>query len=209
MRLLRSSSEAEMIAEFLRQEYASAGRYGAQIQACLQAEGVGPDLITEADIADDVQNDARRRVFSRYRGYGTSQPSYFTDFPTNGVDWRWVALTPDELLGSKYIRYPFWSDLSGGSRSPREAAIRIREGRVPTAGTADGTREGFLALAQRLREGLRAPPLILVSADDGTTRVVLEGHSRLTGYALAPDTIPDEIEALLGLSPEIARWDEY
>jgi hypothetical protein len=53
------------------------------------------------------------------------------------------------------------------------------------------------------------PPLILVSADDGATRVVLEGHTRLTAYALAPETLPDESEVLLGLSPEIASWDEY
>ena len=69
--------------------------------------------------------------------------------------------------------------------------------------------DAFFALADKLRSGLAVPPVILVSADGGRTRVVLEGHTRITAYALAPEAIPDEVEVILGDSPEIARWDEY
>lgn len=205
MRFLRQSDEAETIAQFLRQEYASVERYGARLSACLRAEGVDPEVITAPDIADADQNAARRRLLRRYRGYGSGQPSYFTDFPTEGVSWWWVALTPEELLDTRYIRYEFWTQLSGGTRSPRAAADRIRAEFSPT----DESAEGFLQLADALRKGLRVPPLILVSADEGNTRVVLEGHARLTAYALAPETIPDSCEVLLGMAPAIANWDEY
>lgn len=194
-----------MIAEFLRQEYASAERYGEQIQACLDAEGVSPDWIIEADIRNAHQNDMRRRVLARYRGYGTGQSSYLTGFPAHGVDWTWVRLGPDELLDSIYIRYDYWTELSAGTRSPQVAATRIRAGHE-AFGVSN---QPFLTLARRLREGLVVPPLILVSADDGRTRVVLEGHARITGYALAPDAIPSAIAVLLGKSPCIANWDEY
>ncbi len=198
-----------MIAEFLRQEYASTERYSAHIQACLAAEGASSRIITEANLADATQNSLRRRVLGRYRGYDTGQPSFFTDFPGRGVDWQWVALTPDELLDSMYIRYEFWSRLSDGTRSPRTAAARIRGNEAFGDGTAAGELDRFLALVDCLTQGLQLPPVILVSADGGATRVVLEGHSRLTAYAMVPDTIPSEIEALLGTSADIARWDEY
>lgn len=128
MRIRRPSSEAEMIAEFLRQEYASTERYGATIAACLEAEGVDPDTIRQPDITDDAQNALRRRVFARYRGYGTGQPSYLTGFPDQGVRWEWAALAPAELLGVRYIRYDYWTALSAGTRSPVIAAQRIRRG---------------------------------------------------------------------------------
>ena len=198
-----------MIAELLQQEYASRDRYGAHIDACLREEDLQASLIEHPDRSDESENHARRRLLCRYRGYGSGQPSYFTDFPTEGVDWRRVALTPDELLDTRYIRYEFWTQLSGGTRLPRVAAARIRanDGIVNTGDAV--SRGALLALAERLREGLRVPPLILVSADGGATRVVLEGHARLTAYALAPETLPQEIEVMLGSSPAIARWDEY
>lgn len=197
-----------MIAEFLRQEYANHGRYGALIEASLAQEGVANWLVTHPDLADDRENAARRRVFARYRGYGTGVASYLTDFPDTGVAWNWVALTPDELLDSQYIVYDYWSQLSANTRSPRVAAERLRAG-LTTLDPADRDRAGFFVLADRLRAGLTFPPLILVSADGGETRVVLEGHTRITAYALAPETIPADVEVLLGTSPAIANWDEY
>lgn len=205
MRIVRPSSEAEMIAEFLRQEYASVERYGEILQACLAVESMSADRITAADIRNATHNEERRRLFARYRGYGTRQSSYLTGFPTSGVVWNWVALNPEELLDSKYIRYDYWTELSGGTRSPRVAAISILAGHE-AFGVSN---QPFLTLAHHLREGLVVPPLILVSADDGTTRVVLEGHARITGYALATDFIPPSVVAILGVSPDIANWDEY
>ncbi len=207
MRLLRPSSEAETIAEFLRQEYASHDRYGAQIDACLAEEGVPARLLMEPDLADPGANADRRRVLARYRGYGAGGYSYLTDFPDTGVVWNWVALTPDELLASRYIGFPasLWMHLSAGTRDPRVAAERINAG----YDTPDRDSRTFMDLAAKLRSGLTVPPPTLVSADGGDTRVILEGHTRITAYALAPETIPAETHVILGTSPSIARWDEY
>jgi len=194
-----------MIAEFLRQEYARHERYGARLDECLGQEGVAVQHITHPDLADPIANADRRRVFARYRGYGAGGASYLTDFPDTGVAWSWVILSRNELLDSRYIRYTRWTKLSAGTRSPRVAADRILAG----ATTPDHDVEVFLTLADRLRAGLMVPPLILVSADDGATRVVLEGHTRITAYALAPEAIPAEIPVILGTSPAIANWDEY
>jgi hypothetical protein len=208
--LVRESSEREMIAEFLRQEWAAQERYGALIREALAAHGESPELITDETLTDHLPSAARRRaVFGTYRGYGTDRPSYLGTFPDRGVVWDRVALTPDELLATRYIRYSFWEELSGGTRSPVVAAKRILANDLPRTLLYQEAREAFLALADRLRGGLEVPPLILVSADNGVTRVVLEGHARITGYALAPEVIPDPIVCLLGRSAAVAEWDEY
>jgi len=209
MKLTRASSEAEMIAEFLRQEYASRDRYGARLDACLRDEGMSSRLITDPDLASQDDNAQRRRLFGRYRGYGSGEPSYLTGFPTVGVDWFWAHLSRDEVLRVRYIRYSYWTALSAGTRSPVVAAERIRAG-IEVYGVSNA---GFLGLAGRLRQGLRVPPLIvvtaLVTATDADALVVLEGHARLTAFALAPETIPPTLKVLVGASPAIARWDEY
>lgn len=164
-----------------------------------------PTIIREPDLNDPAANAVRRRVFARYRGYGTGEPGYLTGFPDTSVVWAWWRLTAEELLCVRYIRYSYWTALSAGTRSPVEAARRIEAG-IEVYGVSNG---GFLALADRLREGLRVPPLILVTATDEDGLVVLEGHARITAYALAPETSPDPVEVLVGSSPAIARWDEY
>jgi len=196
-----------MIAEFLRQEHASRQRYGARIDASLREEGVDAAILTDPDLSDPAANAARRRVFARYRGYGTGEASYLTGFPDSGVTWACWAMRPDELLRARYIRYSYWTALSGGTRSPRVAAERIRRG-VEVYGVSN---TAFVELAERLREGLRVPQLILVTAmdDNPDALVVLEGHARITGFALAPEAIPDPVKVLVGSSPAIARWDEY
>ena len=39
--------------------------------------------------------------------------------------------------------------------------------------------------------------------------VVLEGHFRLTVYALAPESLPSEVTVLLETSPDIVQWVDY
>ena len=36
--------------------------------------------------------------------------------------------------------------------------------------------------------------------------VVLQGHARLTAFMLRPDTLPAELEVLVGSSPAMTGW---
>lgn len=207
MKFLRSSSEAEMIAEFLRQEYASSERYGTNITRCLTANGARPILLTDPDLTNSDDNAARRRILGCYRGYGESRTSFFTDFPTAGVEWQWVSLDREEIFTTWFIRY--WAAQWGGCRNPRDVARMIHTGNGPARVRADGTLDRIRAVAESLRTGQSIPPLIIVSADQGSTRVVMEGNTRLTAYALAVNALPAAITVLLGTSADIARWDEY
>jgi hypothetical protein len=205
MRITGVSSESEMIAEFLRQEFASTDRYTEKISACLDAERVSPYIILNADIANPDENAQRRRVFARYRGYGTGDASYLPGFPDHRVTWQWATLTPQEILDVRYIRYCYWTALSAGTRSPLVAAERIRQGiEVYSVGN-----QRFLDLASLVAQSAAMPPLILVSVPNPIAFVVLEGHSRLTAYALAADCLAAETRVMIGIAPAIAQWDEY
>lgn len=204
MQRVRASSEAEMIALFLHQEYASTARYGDQIDACLREIGASPSLLTEPHVDNPAEAAARRQVFACYRGYGTGRPSYLTGFPDTGVSWTWMNLRPAELLDSLLIRYLADHELGAGTRDPREVAKLIRGGMLDP-----GFSGRVQHLATHLRAGHTVAPIILVSADGGTTRVILEGHTRVLAWALAPETIAPDTEVLLGTSPDIANWDEY
>ena len=69
--------------------------------------------------------------------------------------------------------------------------------------------DGFIAAAAALRDGGQFPELILVRADPLSPLVMLEGHVRLTAYALVPDYTPAEMLVMVGEDSSVARWDGY
>jgi len=64
--------------------------------------------------------------------------------------------------------------------------------------------EGFLAAARQIAS-VPPPPLIIVGGQSDLL-VVLEGHVRLTAFALRPDALPPELDVLLGRSARIGEW---
>src|SRR5262249_44415805 len=121
------------------------------------------------------------------------------------VRWEWVALAPRELLLVKYIDYDYWVELSGGSRLPADAQARIRAGVAPFHVSSEWARD----LGDTYGAGVRFPPLIIVTSGLGNDLVVLEGHARLTAYAMCPDALPSELEVLLGTSADVVHWHLY
>jgi hypothetical protein len=200
MRQLRPSSEAEMIALFLRTELPS-DRWQDDLRALLSRAGLPERVITAPDLGDDAGNTARLRLLTEQRGYGT-RTELFDGFP-DGVRWQWMTITPAELTRVRYIEYDYWDELSGGTRLAVDAAARIRAGVTPF-GVPNGR---VRAMAQAVADGARFPPLILVTTGLGADLVVLEGHVRLTAFMLARDHLPPELEVLVGSSPAMARWD--
>lgn len=65
VRVLRPASEDEMIAEYLRQEYASGDRYGPDIARCLALVDAPPELITRPDLTSEDDNRTRGGVAIR------------------------------------------------------------------------------------------------------------------------------------------------
>ena len=192
MRVIRSSSEADMVAVFLRGELGSK-RFGPRVRATID-----PRLLLDPELDDEGQNAVRRAALTTLRGY-ESREGLFHGFPHDML-WQRAALTPEDVLAVRYIDYDYWVELSGGTRLPVDAADRIRRG-ITAFRVAN---DGFFELADEL--GTRPLPELIVVGGDGPELVVLEGHARLTAYALRPEALPDELEVLLGRSPRIAEW---
>jgi hypothetical protein len=199
MRRLRASSEAEMVALFLRTELPAA-RFRDKLKALLDQAGLPERLITAPNMDDPAENQAREQLLTQYREYGT-RAGLFDGFP-HDVCWEWMAITPAELATVRYVDYDYWVELSGGTRLAADAAPRIRAGVAPFGVRSDGA----LVMAQEFAGGARFPPLILVRAGPSGGLVVLEGHVRLTAYMLCPDRLPPELEVLVGSSPDMAGW---
>ena len=160
MRVIRESSEDEMISVFLLGELTSE-RFGTGIRAALEAAGQTEALITAADLGDADQNYARRALLAVTRGYGEDR-DVFENFPAR-VRWIRAALTPADLARVRYIDYSYWNELSGGTRLASGAAQQIRLG-VRVFGVSN---RRFWAAKRAVDRGELFPPLIL-AAGDGT-----------------------------------------
>lgn len=181
-----------MVWVFLRGELESE-RFGPGIRRAIDER-----LLREPDLEDARENDLRRAALTRLRGYDRRE-GLFHGFPDD-VRWERAALTRDELLTVEYIEYDYWVELSGGTRRPGDAADLIRAG-VTIFGVPN---DGFLELADELATKTLSELIVVGGAGDRL--VVLEGHARLTAYALRPEALPRELEVLLGRSPRIASW---
>jgi len=103
----------------------------------------------------------------------------------------------------RYINYSYWNELSNYTGSPLEAVATIKEGRT-VYGVSN---EAFLKGAEELAKGIKFPPLILLTDESEQRYIILEGHARMTAYALAPDSFQD-ISVLLGYCKreELDEW---
>ncbi|MFF2079759.1 hypothetical protein ACFVXG_33995 [Kitasatospora sp. NPDC058162] len=196
MQVLGRSSEDEMVACFLRGELSSR-RFGRNLRSQLAAAGQAEQLLTRPDLSDAGANAARRALLATTRGYGENR-DLFENFPAQ-VAWTRALLSADEAAEVRYLECSYWVDLSGGSRRPTDAAARIKAG----LRAFDVSDEPFVDAARALVGGERFPPLILVGERQDDL-VCLEGHLRLTAYALVG--FPSDIECLIGTAPAMGRW---
>lgn len=196
MRILGGSSDDEMVATFLRGELSSE-RFGGDIKSCLASCGQAERLLTHPDLSDAEANAARRSVLAATRGYGEDR-ELFKDFPAQ-VTWIRAILGAGEIAKVRYMDYSYWLEISGGTRLPADAAARIKAG-IRAWDVPNGR---FVTAARALAEGSKFPPLIVVGERQDEL-VCLEGHLRLTAYALAG--FPVDVECLVGTAPTMGHW---
>ena len=197
MRVLRPIGEDEMVATFVRAELDS-GRYGATLRELLARDGREERVLRHPDLDSPDECRYRRSLLDEHRAYERREGLFF-GWP-EGVDWHRAALTPDEVLGIRYIDWDWWLEASGGTRRPSEAARRIRANEIPGVTVAE--HEAFADAAAQ-------PELIVATTDALQPLVLVEGHARLTAYALFPERLPGGLEILLGVSPAMAGWCQF
>ena len=202
MRLIERIDEAEVIAEFLRAEIDSP-RFGARVRARIDADGRTDGVVRAADTSSAADNAYRAALLHAYRGVGGSAP-LLEGLPEQ-IEWHRAQIARDALDEVHYIDYPYWTELSGGTRSPCIAAQRIRAGIT----AMNRPNDGFVALGARLCAGEALGTPILIAPDRASPAVVLEGHTRVTAMLLRPDCLPDPVPFLIGFAPEVRDWMYY
>lgn len=179
MEVLGQSSEEEMIIEYLRAELSSE-RFSDNTREAMGRMGMDEGIVLSADPQSDEENRKRRELLGLVRGYGRGE-SMFERFPAV-TDWKRCSFAQDDLDRIRYIHYSYWTELSGGTHRPTDAAERIRGG-VCVYGQGN---EGFLRAASHIRNGGSFPAMFFLTADFEDF-VIVEGHLRMTAYALAPE----------------------
>lgn len=135
-----------------------------------------------------------RSLLEQHRAY-ERRDGLFGGFPRD-VDWFRAVVTRDELLAIRYINWDWWLEVSEGTRDARVAARKIRAGEIPGVTVEE-------------HEPRFDRPLIAAATPELSPLVLVEGHARLTAYALFPERVPDEAEILLGVSAEMSGWCQW
>ena len=176
MKRMRNASEEEMLLSFLQSEYRSA-RFGGDIVSALRSLGIDEAVITRGDPADEHENALRRRVMAVFRGYPDKE--IFENFPAQ-IRWVYAEMEEADLDRVLYLDDDYWNELSSGTGRPAAAAENIARGVT----VYDVPNDGFLAARDALLRGVTFPPIVLLTAGEGF--LAIEGHQRLTAYAMAP-----------------------
>ncbi|HEU0266389.1 MAG TPA: hypothetical protein VFQ70_02070 [Candidatus Saccharimonadaceae bacterium] len=154
----------------------------------------------DRDILFSATNQALRKKFlSEARGW--PDKLLFVHFPSD-VKWFRASFESKDLAKFRYINYSYWNELSSGTREPLRAADTVREGEE-VFGTPN---DGFLKIARLTTQGEVFPPIILLRCSDDSY-VIVEGHARVTGFALA-GKIPQGQGFIVGMSEGNDKWAE-
>lgn len=199
MKKISLSSEEEMVYEFLKMEIES-DRYADRIEAIIKELHISRHIITDGDIKSEQENVERAKVLGRFRGYRNKE--IFENFPAK-INWVWTDFAKEDMVKIKYIEYSYWNELSYYTGSPVEAAKTILSGRT----VYDVPNDGFFEAYKYIKEGYIFPPMIMLTDADESRYILLEGHKRMTAYAIEPDLFQN-VSVLLGYCEQDAlnRW---
>jgi len=189
MNRLRRVTEAEVIAEFLKNEFYQEEFHEDREQF--------EQLVLSAQITDEAGNALRRALLFRRRGH------MWRELPED-TQWWEVQIEPQDLERVRVFPRAQWRRVANGSFLLREIARRIK-----TKPFRGGTRD-FIAKVQALSYHLRThednSAVLLIGIDDQSPVTILEGNHRLTAALLAsPEVLRDRFRVFCGLSPRMGE----
>jgi hypothetical protein len=194
MKKMRRSTEAEVIAEFLKSEF-----YHEEFHA--DRESFTP-LVMDADLSNENENALRRALLFRRRGH------MWRELPDD-TQWWEVELEPSDLRYVRVFPRAQWRKIAGDSFLLRDIVNRIRMVRF------SGSTRDFItrveALSQLLSTRTDRSAVLLIGIAEEKPLTILEGNHRLTAALLAgPGVFSQQFRALCGFSPNMPRscWYE-
>ena len=194
MRNLRRSTEAEVISEFLKNEF-----YQEEFHADRESF---ERLVLEADLTNEDENALRRALLFRRRGH------MWREVPPD-TQWWEVELEPRDLDFLRVFPRAQWRKIADGSFLLRDIVDRMRTVQF------SGSKRDFIARLQVLSDRLRTvqdrSAVLLIGVDEQQPLTILEGNHRLTAALLAdPAMFGHQFRVFCGCSPHMSRscWYE-
>jgi hypothetical protein len=193
MKQLRTASEAEVIAEFLKGEYHQK-EYHVDRQR-YEAVVMNPNL------SDASQNAARRQLlYRRHRVTWKELPE----------DTRWflVQLGPDDLDRIRVFPRGHWPKIALNSSFAIADVVSSIKQRCFAAEASDDV-TAIHAIAYRLKQQADNSSVLLIGVDEAQPLTILEGNHRMIAAALSSTDIVASFNFYAGFSPAMTECFWY
>lgn len=189
MKRLRRVTEAEVIAEFLKNEF-----YQEEFH---QVREKFEELVLAAHIEDDTANALRRALLFRRRGH------MWRELPSD-TQWWEVQIEPQDLERVRVFPRAQWRRVANGSFLLKDIVKRIRT--KPFGGRTRDFIAKVQALSYHLRNHQDRSAVLLIGIDDKSPVTVLEGNHRLTAALLvSPEILQNRFRVFCGLSQRMSE----
>ena len=187
MKRLRKIGEADVIAEFLRNEfYQEDFHYDREKYE---------KIVLEPNVDDQLENAVRRALLFRRRGH------MWRELPAD-TDWWIVQLEPEDVVRIRVFPRAQWRKIAAGSYRLDAIVRRIRSNHF-----SNGVRRfisKIQSLSYRLRRENDNSSVLLIGIDDGRPLTILEGNHRVVAALLAStDVLLSQFRVLCGFSPRM------
>lgn len=199
--MLNPISEDEVVSIFLKGELKSK-RFSKDIKDAIKELDTNISLIQNPDLNNAEENILRLNILDKTRGY-TSRTELFDGFPKD-TKWYRTEVSKEFLLNEvMYIDYDYWVELTNGSRLPKDAVDKIQKNEE----VFNVSYDNLLEASEYFKKNKSFDKIIIVS--DKKKFVVLEGHLRLTVYALNREILPKENTVIIGISQRMSEWSNF
>ncbi len=190
---LRSASEEEVIAEFLRNEF-----YQPEFHPYWQRL---EKIVFYPDLTDERENAIRRALLFRRRG------RMWRELPPD-TQWFEVTLEPSDLGRISVFPRSQWRSVAEGDFSLKRIAHRIRAGSVAPA------KDRFLAklrsLSGHLRQEIPQSAILLIGLDESSPLTIIEGNHRMVAATMvSPFIVKERFRFFCGFSPRMTECCWY
>jgi hypothetical protein len=186
MILKRRITEAEVLAEFLKNEF-----YQKEYDNDREKF---ENMVLDPDLTDENQNLVRRALLYRRRGH------MWRELPKDTV-WHEAEINADDLKRIRVFPRAYWRKISNGSFLLSEIVKRIRDASVAKR---DPALSKIQLLRYRLQRDSVSSAVLLIGVDEEQPLTILEGNHRLAAAMLvSPRLVQTGFRVLCGLSPRM------
>ncbi len=193
MKRLRHVTEAEVVAEFLKNEF-----YEPEFHRDRERF---ERLVLEADLANETENALRLALLFRRRAV------LWRELPP-GVDWWETQLEIQDIAKVRVFPRAQWRHLAAGSFHVNDVVYRLRQAQIN--GRANGFHSKIQSLSYRLRHEPDNSSVLLIGIDTVQPLTLIEGNHRFTAALLvSPELVTQRFRVYCGFSPRMTECCWY